>query len=148
MESFQIRKIDSISDIENAYPAFLELRPHLTDKKVFVQMVLQQISEGYCIHAICLNKETIACIGFRFFHMLAWGKILYIDDLITKRDFHGHGYGDKLLKHVIQIAKEENCDQVHLDTGYLRHAAHFVYLRNAFELNCHHLALNLRSQPN
>ncbi len=97
MESLQIRKIDSIFDIENAYPAFLELGPHLTDKKVFVQMVLQQISEGYCIHAICLDKETIACIGFRFFHMLAWGKILYIDDLITKRDFHGMATGINFL---------------------------------------------------
>jgi hypothetical protein len=29
---------------------------------------------------------------------------------------------------------------VHLDTGYHRQAAHKAYLRNGFELNCHHLA--------
>jgi hypothetical protein len=32
------------------------------------------------------------------------------------------------------------CEAVHLDTGYHRHAAHKAYLRNGFELNCHHLA--------
>ena len=77
--------------------------------------------------------------------MLAWGRILYIDDLITREKTRGKGYGKILLDHVTKIAKEAKCNQVHLDTGYTRHAAHKVYLKHGFELNAHHLALKLES---
>jgi hypothetical protein len=49
----------------------------------------------------------------------------------------------QLLDYVIDYAKEHNCAQVHLDTGYQRNAAHKVYLARGFQLNCHHLALDL-----
>jgi GNAT superfamily N-acetyltransferase len=75
---------------------------------------------------------------------LAWGKILYIDDLITKNTFTGKGYGKMLLDHATKIAKDNACQQVHLDTGYTRHAAHRLYLKQGFELNCHHLVLKLK----
>ena len=74
---------------------------------------------------------------------LAWGKIIYIDDLITSSQFRSNGAGNKLLDYVIDYAKEHNCAQVHLDTGYQRNAAHKVYLAKGFQLNCHHLALDL-----
>lgn len=45
-----------------------------------------------------------------------------------------------MLKWLQEHAKARQCDAVHLDTGYQRHAAHLAYLRNGFELNCHHLA--------
>ena len=75
--------------------------------------------------------------------MLAWGKILYIDDLITKEKERGKGYSKILLEYVIQIARENLCNEVHLDTGYTRHVAHKFYLKREFELNCHHLVLKL-----
>ncbi len=121
----------------------MELRPHLTDKEVFVAQVMQQQKEGYEIIAAYEQEEGVACIGFRFLTTLAWGKILYIDDLITKEKTRGKGYGKILLDHVIQIARERLCQEVHLDTGYARHAAHKVYLKQGFEFNCHHLALKM-----
>jgi len=105
--------------------------------------VIEQREEGYEIIAIEEEKELVACIGFRFLTTLAWGKILYIDDLITKEKTRDKGYGKILLDHVIQIAREHLCKEVHLDTGYTRHAAHKVYIKQGFEFNCHHLALKL-----
>jgi hypothetical protein len=29
---------------------------------------------------------------------------------------------------------------VHLDTGYHRHLAHRAYLKNGFQIDCHHMA--------
>jgi GNAT superfamily N-acetyltransferase len=138
-----IKSLKTHEEIAQSFDAFWELRPHLTDKEVFVAQVMQQQKEGYEIIAACEQEEVVACIGFRFLTTLAWGKILYIDDLITKEKTRGKGYGKILLDHVIQIARERLCKEVHLDTGYARHAAHKVYLKQGFEFNCHHLALKL-----
>lgn len=138
-----IKFIKNAEDIARCYSAFLELRPHLPSEQAFVDHVLVQQQQGYQVYGIEEEGEIVACIGLRFFTMLAWGKVLYIDDLITKASTRGKGYGNKLMKYAINLAREVGCQQVHLDTGYTRHAAHRVYLNNGFELLCHHLALRL-----
>ena len=138
-----IKTLKTYDEIVQSFDAFVELRPHLASKENFVDQVIDQQKEGYEIIAIEENGEVVACIGFRFLAMLAWDKILYIDDLITKEKTRGKGYGKILLDHVIQIAREHLCKEVHLDTGYTRHDAHKVYLKHGFEFNCHHLALKL-----
>lgn len=138
-----IKSLKTHDEIAGSFDAFLELRPHLRSKEIFVTQVMEQYKEGYEIIAAYEQEEVVACIGFRFLTTLAWGKILYIDDLITKEKTRGKGYGKILLDHVIQIAREHLCKEVHLDTGYARHAAHKVYLKQGFEFNCHHLALKL-----
>ncbi len=138
-----IKTLKTYDEIVQSFDAFIELRPHLASKENFVDQVIDQQKEGYEIIAIEENGEFVACIGFRFLATLAWDKILYIDDLITKEKTRGKGYGKILLDHVIQIAREHLCKEVHLDTGYTRHDAHKVYLKQGFEFNCHHLALKL-----
>lgn len=138
-----IKSLKTHDEIAQSFDAFLELRPYFTSKENFIAQVMEQRKEGYEIIAIKEGEELVACIGFRVLTTLAWGKILYIDDLITKEKKRGKGYGKILLDHVVQIARERLCKEVHLDTGYARHAAHKVYLKQGFEFNCHHLALKL-----
>ena len=71
-------------EIAKAFDVFLELRPHLINKESFVSQVMNQQKEGYEIISITENEEIVAAIVFRFLTTLAWGKIIYIDDLITK----------------------------------------------------------------
>lgn len=131
-------------DIGNCFEAFSELRPHLKDKDHFTSQVEAQQKEGYTLAAIFDEGKAAACVGFRLMTTLAWGKILYIDDLITRDQCRGKGYGGKLLDYAIEQAKSFGCDQVHLDTGFARHVAHRVYVSRGFHFNCHHLALDLR----
>jgi len=138
-----IKSLKTHDEIAQSFDTFLELRPHLRSKEIFVTQVMEQYKEGYEIIAAYEQDDVVACIGFRFLTTLAWGKILYIDDLITKEKTRGKGYGKILLDHVTEIARERLCKEVHLDTGYARHAAHKVYLKQGFEFNCHHLALKL-----
>jgi GNAT superfamily N-acetyltransferase len=138
-----IKTLKTYDEIALSYDVFLELRPHLQSKESFVAQVMEQYKQGYAIIAICEKGDMVACIGFRFLTTLAWGGILYIDDLITKEKTRGKGYGKILLDHVIQIARKSLCKEVHLDTGYARHAAHKVYLKQGFNFSAHHLALKL-----
>lgn len=138
-----IELVTSPDKITDCFDVFLELRPHLKNKEEFLNKALLQQQEGYYLAAIFHEKEAVAAMGFRFMTTFAWGKILYIDDLITKATFHRKGYGTALLDYAIQQAKGLNCDQVHLDSGYARNKAHRLYLHYGFELTAHHFSLTL-----
>ena len=94
-----IKSLKTHDEIVQSFDVFCELRLHLTNKEVFVAQVMQQQKEGYEIIAIEEQEGLVSCIGFRFLTTLAWGKILYIDDLITKEKTRGKGYG-KILSSV------------------------------------------------
>ncbi len=128
---------------KKCFKAFLELRPHLKDEESFTAQILSQQKEGYQIIAVEHDHEIAACLGYRIITTLARGKILYIDDFVTRESFRGRGYGSNLLRHAIATAKEAKCDEIHLDTGYQRHKAHKTYLDHGFQLHCHHLSLIL-----
>lgn len=131
------------SSLPKCFPIFQELRPHLTDLSVFCDQVACQAREGYEIAAIPEGEHIVGCVGYREMTTLAWGKILYIDDLIVAASARGKGYGKTLLTFVKEQAVQKGCAQLHLDTGYHRHAAHRLYLSLGFDLNCHHLCLTL-----
>ncbi len=88
--------------------------------------------------------EVRALAGFRFLEFLAWGKVLYIDDLITDSEERRTGHGGKLLKGVIEQGKKVKCDQVYLDSGPQRDDPHRLYLNHGFKIIGHHFALDFK----
>lgn len=131
--------------IRACYSVMRQLRPHLDDEQAFVEQVVRQIEHGYHL-AFCLDKDGIqALLGFRVSEFLAWGKVLYIDDLITNREARKKGHSSQLLKWVLEKAKSSKCDQVHLDSGPQRHDAHRLYLNHGFKIIGYHFALDLIS---
>ena len=122
-----------------------QLRPHLTDELAFVEQVQRQLAEGYQLAYCQDGGEVRALAGFRFLEFLAWGKVLYIDDLITDSETRRSGHGGKLLKLVIKQGKKAECDQVHLDSGPQCHDAHKLYLNHGFKIIGHHFALDFKN---
>jgi GNAT superfamily N-acetyltransferase len=136
----EIQTAKTEADVRRCLPAFRELRPHLRSEDEFVERWRKQVGEGYQIVYIEEGEEVVAAAGYRFLNTMAWGHILYIDDLIALRTFHGKGLGTLILQYLQKEAKERGCAAVHLDTGYQRHLAHRAYLRNGFHIDCHHMA--------
>jgi GNAT superfamily N-acetyltransferase len=110
---------------------------------MFIRRVQAQRVEGYEIACCQLNGEIVAAAGYRVVSFLAWGRVLYIDDLITHPERKRLGLGGALLDWLIEEGKRRNCDEIHLDTGFSRHDAHRLYLNKGFKLGCHHLSLQL-----
>lgn len=127
-------------EIAASFPAFKELRPGLVCEDFLAQVRRQEL-QSYRIVALRQQGIIKSAAGFRLCEFLAWGKILYIDDLVTLPEARGNGYAGRLLDWLIDHAKSSGCQGVHLDTGYMRHAAHRVYLAKGFQMNCHHMAL-------
>jgi hypothetical protein len=130
--------LDSNLDLKKCFPLMKQLRPHLTLEN-FEQQVERQIhSSGYTLAALEVNNELKSLIGFRVTEYLAWGKILYIDDLVTDVGNMGKGYAGTLLDWVFKKGVALNCQQIHLDSGYQRYDAHRLYLNKKMKIVGHH----------
>lgn len=137
-----IIRIETAEQIERCFEAFKALRLHV-EKSSFVKQVIRQQEQGYRIVAIDSNGIIPSAAGYRFAEFLAWGKVLYIDDLTTLPDHRGNGYAGQLMDFLIAEARERDCDQLHLDTGYVRHDAHKLYLKKGLKFVSHHASLIL-----
>lgn len=140
LETAEIFEATTVEQIQTCYPVMQQLRLHLVEEEAFVQQVLRQQVEGYRL--VCLQEDGVvkALAGFRFLEFLAWGKVLYIDDLITDVQAREKGSGGKLLKWVIDEAKRVGCHQVHLDSGPQRHDAHRLYMNHGFKIIGYHFS--------
>jgi len=147
MNKKDIQLLDTTSDreIERAFTVFSHLRPHL-DCTAFINRVRAQRSEGYKIVYIERAGQVVAAAGFRAATFLAWGKVLYVDDLITHPEQKRLGFGGALLDWLLEEGRRLQCDEVHLDTGFSRHDAHRLYLNKGFRLSCHHMSIQLNSR--
>ncbi|QKE40355.1 MAG: GNAT family N-acetyltransferase [Ferrovum myxofaciens] len=131
---------ESDREIQECFPVFKVLRPHLSEE-TFLPQVRRQQAQGFQVLALKCDGVVKSAAGFRFTEFLAWGKVLYIDDLVTLPEEKKRGYAGQLLDWLITHAQSQKCDGLHLDTGYARHDAHRLYLRKGLQFNCHHLAL-------
>jgi GNAT superfamily N-acetyltransferase len=131
---------ESDDDIRRCFPALKVLRPHLGEAG-FVPQVRRQQQAGYCLLGLGGPEgPAMAAAGYRMLEFLAWGRVLYIDDLITLPEARGRGHGGRLLDWLIAEAVARGCDEVHLDSGYQRYDAHRLYLNKGFDLACHHFS--------
>jgi GNAT superfamily N-acetyltransferase len=130
-------------DIDSCFLVFQELRDEIKDRQIYIEQVIRQTQEGYTLTFIREHNEVASCMGYRIFETLGWGKILYIDDLITRAKSRKKGFGKILLEYAIEQGRFKKCDQIHLDSGFHRLDAHRLYLNKGFNLACHHLALLL-----
>ena len=144
----QIKVCSTDEEILQCFPVIYQLRPHLQESK-FVKTVRLQETESYRL--VCLTvmrehdddaekqeAEVVAVGGARIMDNLAFGKILYIDDLIVDENNRSKGYGKALFDWFLEHAEENGCGRLHLDSGVQRYAAHRFYLTNRLEIRAHH----------
>jgi GNAT superfamily N-acetyltransferase len=131
--------------------AMLALRPHLGDAESFaahVDGVLRP--EGYRLAASFDEgeEEASAVAGFRILHLLAWGRILYVDDLSSLPERRGRGHAGALMRWLLAEAGRLGCAQLHLDSGVGpdRWDAHRLYLAQRMRISAHHFSIEV-GQP-
>lgn len=138
----EIRLAQSESDVRACWPVMAQLRDRL-DEAAFVRAVERQRAEGYRLAFLRDAGAVRAVVGFRLGHNLAWGRFLYIDDLITDETSRSRGRGGELFDWCVELARREGCAQLHLDSGVWRYDAHRFYLRKRMSISSHHFRLEL-----
>jgi len=124
-----------------AFEAMHELRPHIASVEEFVERVNgAQRPEGYRLVASFVDESAVAVGGFRRLHTLAWGDLIYIDDLVTLESHRGQGHAHRLLEWIHAEARRLGCGLIHLDSAPHRHPAHRLYLNERFHISSFHFS--------
>ena len=124
----EVKIAKSDQEIDACFDVMKELRTHL-HQDGFCERVRSQQADGYILAYIADKGRVAAVAGFRKGVNLAWGNYVYIDDLVTSETIRSKGYGKMLLEYVKSYGIENGCEQLHLDSGVQREAAHKFYER-------------------
>ncbi len=132
-----------------AFVAMSELR-RLADVASFLERVAVQRREGYRLVGSFEDGDDDAAgvAGFRVGSFLAWGKVIYVDDVSTRAKYRGRGHAGGLMDWLIAEAKRLDCDQLHLDSGVGpdRETAHRLYMNKGLRISAHHFQIDLRAK--
>ncbi|MBD9356186.1 GNAT family N-acetyltransferase [Methylomonas albis] len=142
--TFDIFIADTEAEIQACFPVFSELRLYLKQEQFLAQVRRQQL-QSYQILAVRQQGAVKSVAGFRLAEFLAWGKILYVDDLATLSGETSQGFAGALLDWLIAHAQAHGCRGVHLDSGHQRFIAHRLYLNKGFQLSSHHFSLSFNT---
>ncbi len=142
-----VQKAQSREEIEKCFPAMKVLRPYLSEK-TFVERINRMMNYGYQLIYIESERGIVgSAAGFRFTELLHWGKAIYIDDLTTLPSERGKGLASKLLDYILELARKNDCAQIHLDSGCNadRFDAHRLYLKKGYNITSHHFTYLVKS---
>lgn len=138
-----INLAQSDSEIDNCFPLMQELRPHLIRNEFIERIRCQEQHYNYRL-AYLEDAGTLKTLaGFRISQCLAWGKFLYVDDLVTAASDRSKGYGDAMFDWLVEYAKTHSCEQFHLDSGVQRFETHRFYLKKRMAITGHHFSIQL-----
>ena len=125
--------------IASCFPVMHQLRPHLVASE-FVGRVREQQESGYRLAYIADGGAVVALAGFRVGRSLAWGRFMYVDDLVTDEAARSRGLGQQLLDWMLALARDEGCGEFHLDSAVHRFGAHRFYRANRMDIRSHHFS--------
>lgn len=138
-----IQRAESDTAIQECFPVFSELRPHLTQDAFVAQVKRQMQNHNYTLVYLLDQGQVVAAAGYRVTEFLAWGNTFYLDDLITRASARKNGYGSALMDWLLQEANNLGCQQFHLDSGTHRHDAHRFYMGRKLQISSYHFSKNL-----
>lgn len=132
-----IEQIDTEEGRREAFPVLEQLRSHL-DYERFEELYEQMREEGYHLFGVYEDDEPVAVAGVTISTNFYLGRHAYVYDLVTAEEHRSKGYGEQLLEHVHEWARERDCQAVELESGRWRDDAHRFYTeRMGYEKYCY-----------
>ena len=141
-----IANAETSTAILRCFPVMVQLRPHLREEE-FAERITRQRAQGYHLGYLETDGQVRAVAGYRYFNTLPWGRICYVDDLVTESAHRSQTFGRTLFEWLVARAREAECEQLHLDSGVQRFDAHRFYLARRMAISCHHFSLSLADKP-
>lgn len=137
-----VRLAQSPVEIARCFPVMRHLRPALAEGE-FVGRVEGQRAEGFLLAYLEDEGAVRSVAGFRMYGMLATGRTMYVDDLVTDPACRSRGYGKVMLRWLMNHAREAGCETFSLDSGTQRKEAHAFYFRERMRITSFHFAVKV-----
>ena len=140
----RIEVVTTDEAIRASWPLMVQLRPAI-DEADYVSQVRRQREAGYTLIAAFSGAQMVGLAGFVTGEKLAWGRYLYVDDLVTDEGHRSQGVGLAMISWLETHARELGCTSLHLDSANHRIDSHRFYRREGLEdRSLHFVKLNLQ----
>ena len=140
-ETMEVRLLQPEDELKAVAPLLLQLRPHFDLNGLVARIKIQQ-KNGYKLACVVSDGKVLCVAGFVTGYKLAWGKHIYIDDLVTDGKYRSTGAGKFLMEWFKSYARENGYEEIHLDSSVLRFPSHKFYLASGFHIASHHFSIS------
>jgi GNAT superfamily N-acetyltransferase len=138
--SSRIKELSTDQELTDSFHVMRALRPHLM-QEAYIEKVRRKQKQGYHLVALIDEANDIAALAsYRFAEFMAWGNVLYLDDLITDPNKLKRGYASALIDWLEEEGKRNQYNELHLDTGHQRLDAHRLYHKKGWQISSHHMS--------
>lgn len=125
----KIAHYESPAQLARCFALMQELRFKLTDEAAFVAQAQRQQAQGYHLAGIEQHGKPVALAGYRLQENFIHGRFCYVDDLVTHASTRSEGLGSTLLDALAELAREQGCGRMVLDTAISNQRAQHFYQR-------------------
>jgi GNAT superfamily N-acetyltransferase len=133
----QVLSVPSLDKLKTCAPILHQLRTSLSEQEI-VERILRQMKVDYRLVCIEVEGTVHSVAGYRVLENLAYGRFLYVDDLVTQEGQKRKGYARVLMEWLERQARDNGCRALVLDSGVQRFEAHRFYLAQGFDITSHH----------
>ncbi len=137
----KVQLADKTTDLIGISAVLQQLRPQFPIAYI-KKYLTEQMDRDYRLAYIEEDNRILCIAGFVFGRKLAWGKHIYVDDLVSNEEVRSEGAGATMITWLKAFAVEHDCQQIHLDSGVQRYMAHKFYLREGFIIASHHFSIS------
>jgi GNAT superfamily N-acetyltransferase len=137
-----IKEVLTDAEVSATFPVMRQLRSHLAEDE-YLETIRDMRRSGYQLAAAAEDGKVRCVAGYRIVEFLAYGKFLYVDDLVSADDTRSEGHGKRMLDWLADVAREEGCQSLQLDSGVQRHGAHKFYFREGMKISSYHFSMAL-----
>ncbi|PSL44502.1 acetyltransferase (GNAT) family protein [Salsuginibacillus halophilus] len=109
-----------------AFPIMNQLRTDLT-QKTYLELLKKMRKDGYTLYALYEDDRMVSLAGLSFKVNFYNKRHVFVYDLVTDSAYRSKGYGEKLLNHLHEWAKENGAEYIALESGIQRTDAHRLY---------------------
>ena len=118
----QITELQDDAEFEEAFPVIRELHDDL-DERRYRELIPELRAAGYRMFGVREESGFVAVVGVQKLTNLYYGRHFYVYDLSVTEGARSKGHGERLLRYVEGVAREEGCGYVALACGRERDAA-------------------------
>lgn len=124
---------------EAFFPLHRSLRPHFEAfDAYFAQMQRVLADHARLLLVYDAEGRPVGLALYRIHHNTYQHKLFFLEDLVVDEARRGEQFGTRILRHCEDLARQEGCRHVSLDSGVFRPRAHkFYFLHDYFAESFH-----------
>lgn len=107
--------------------------------KEYEKLVLEMVERNdYKMVGAVLGDKVVGVAGYWIFAMLYCKRYIQVSNLVVNPDYRGKSIGKKILRYIESIGKENDCEQIVLDSYYQNKKSHSLYFGEGYHIRGFH----------